>query len=247
MKYICENCKNEHDGQYGSGRFCSSKCARGFSTKEKRSLINEKVSKKRKESAHKNVHKKCVECGNYFSIGWDKREQETCSRKCARKRLNKNPNYIKKLSISAIRAHQEGKMKGSKKTIRCNYLFENKFIRCDSKVEYVCLDYFVKNYKVIDISRCNFFIEYMFDDKIKRYLPDFLIKTDKETYVVECKSYFKITKDVQNSKSWSTYYNTIEPKKYALKTFCNKNGYKDFFFTKNLHRRFYDSLNKTHF
>lgn len=30
---ICENCKNDHDGSYGSGRFCSSKCARGFSTK----------------------------------------------------------------------------------------------------------------------------------------------------------------------------------------------------------------------
>jgi len=43
---ICENCKNEHDGSYGSGRFCSSKCARSFSTKTKRNEINEKVSKK---------------------------------------------------------------------------------------------------------------------------------------------------------------------------------------------------------
>lgn len=42
----CENCENEHDGEYGSGRFCSSKCARGFSTKAKRNEINEKVSKK---------------------------------------------------------------------------------------------------------------------------------------------------------------------------------------------------------
>lgn len=32
----CENCKSEHDGTYGSGRFCSTKCARGFSTKAKR-------------------------------------------------------------------------------------------------------------------------------------------------------------------------------------------------------------------
>ena len=23
---ICENCNKEHDGSYGSGRFCSSKC-----------------------------------------------------------------------------------------------------------------------------------------------------------------------------------------------------------------------------
>jgi len=42
----CENCESEHNGDYGSGRFCSSKCARGFSTKEKRQEINEKVGKK---------------------------------------------------------------------------------------------------------------------------------------------------------------------------------------------------------
>ena len=43
---LCENCKKEHDGSYGSGRFCSEKCARGFSTKAKRKEINKKVSKK---------------------------------------------------------------------------------------------------------------------------------------------------------------------------------------------------------
>jgi len=42
----CENCEKEHDGTYGSGRFCSSICARSFSTKEKRIEINEAVSKK---------------------------------------------------------------------------------------------------------------------------------------------------------------------------------------------------------
>ena len=41
----CENCSSNHDSSYGSGRFCSSKCARGFSTKEKRKEINKQVSK----------------------------------------------------------------------------------------------------------------------------------------------------------------------------------------------------------
>jgi len=45
---ICEYCKQDHDGSYGSGRFCSNKCARGFSTKNKRLIINEKLSKKYK-------------------------------------------------------------------------------------------------------------------------------------------------------------------------------------------------------
>lgn len=34
----------DHDGDYGSGRFCSSKCARSYSTKQKRGEINKKVS-----------------------------------------------------------------------------------------------------------------------------------------------------------------------------------------------------------
>ena len=37
-------CEEEHDGLYGTGRFCNQKCARGFSTKAKRSDINTRVS-----------------------------------------------------------------------------------------------------------------------------------------------------------------------------------------------------------
>lgn len=44
----CEKCMCEHTGVYGSGRFCSSQCARSFATKDKRSNINETVSKKLK-------------------------------------------------------------------------------------------------------------------------------------------------------------------------------------------------------
>ena len=49
---ICEHCGKEQDGQYGSGRFCDSKCARAFSTANKRDEINAKVSKKLR--GHKN-------------------------------------------------------------------------------------------------------------------------------------------------------------------------------------------------
>lgn len=40
----CENCNLEHPGTYGSGRFCNSKCARGFATKAKRAEINQCTS-----------------------------------------------------------------------------------------------------------------------------------------------------------------------------------------------------------
>ncbi len=45
MAVQCERCETEHDGSYGSGRFCSALCARGFATAAKREKINRKVAK----------------------------------------------------------------------------------------------------------------------------------------------------------------------------------------------------------
>ena len=42
----CELCGTIHSGTYGSGRFCSAKCARSYSTHENRKEINRKVSMK---------------------------------------------------------------------------------------------------------------------------------------------------------------------------------------------------------
>ena len=51
---ICENCNKEHDGSYGSGRFCCKECARSFSTKNENKL-------KLKEA-------KCIECGKKIYV-----------------------------------------------------------------------------------------------------------------------------------------------------------------------------------
>ena len=40
----CERCENFHNGGYGSGRFCSARCARSFSTSINREELNRKVS-----------------------------------------------------------------------------------------------------------------------------------------------------------------------------------------------------------
>jgi len=60
----CENCKCEHEGSYGSGRFCSLKCARSFSTKNNRIEINKKISNTLKESKSEFKHDNtCISCG----------------------------------------------------------------------------------------------------------------------------------------------------------------------------------------
>ncbi len=59
----CENCGNDHDGSYGSGRFCDSKCARSYSTKENRDEINRKVSIANGGDGNPKKNK-CLFCGN---------------------------------------------------------------------------------------------------------------------------------------------------------------------------------------
>ena len=100
---ICENCKDEHNGEYASGRFCSKKCARGFSTKAKRSIINKKVSKTLKEYSYSQrgtiiVKNKCENCGKEFKVLYGKRKQKTCSKKCGSILKWKNPEYREKAS-----------------------------------------------------------------------------------------------------------------------------------------------------
>ena len=61
---ICENCGKEHDGSYGSGRFCCKTCARSFSTKNKKKtklIICESCGKEIKVPIN-SPSKKCFDC-----------------------------------------------------------------------------------------------------------------------------------------------------------------------------------------
>ena len=64
---FCENCKEQHDGSYGSGRFCGAKCARGFATKINRTEISKKVSDKLSNRKLSDEHKKHIEQANNFN------------------------------------------------------------------------------------------------------------------------------------------------------------------------------------
>ena len=103
----CENCKQEHNGSYGSGRFCSTKCARGFSTKAKRKEINEKVSKTLSSPP---LIKKCKHCGCNFNA--TKKGKLFCSKSCSAKSRWKDKDYRKTISNHskkrAIKRHLEG-------------------------------------------------------------------------------------------------------------------------------------------
>jgi len=112
MKH-CENCGVEHDGTYGSGRFCSTKCSRGFSTKAKRKEINKKISDSLQKLGHDNVILICQHCKKSFEVVWSKRNQKFCSRSCNSIEQNSKRSITddtkNKISESLKEAYRNGK------------------------------------------------------------------------------------------------------------------------------------------
>lgn len=73
----CEYCDKKHNRNYGSGRFCSEHCARGFSSYDKRKEISRKVSLAL--GGDGNIEpKKCLNCGVLFK----KKNSRFCSYSC---------------------------------------------------------------------------------------------------------------------------------------------------------------------
>ena len=75
---ICENCGKEHDGSFGSGRFCCKECARAFSTRNDN-------NKELKEA-------KCIKCGKIIYIN-----KRSSIKKCLCDKCKKQDLYYKKI------------------------------------------------------------------------------------------------------------------------------------------------------
>lgn len=247
----CENCTKEHDGTYATGRFCSSKCSRSFSTKEKRKLINQKISKKIKQYFSIEENRKKLR----KSASLKRHTQETKEKisKSIKRHCQEHPHKGYKItkkwsderrqksSLLMIDRIVNGKVKLTSK--RCFYVFKGNTIRCDSKVEYSCLNYFEKEFDVQEISRCSFSIKYDYKGKEKNYIPDFVIKTNDRVFIVECKQFFwdeRIKNKAQGK--WKFYYESFKYKKKALEKFCQQNNYTSFFYFVDMNKEFYFKL-----
>lgn len=97
----CENCEEEHEGKYGSGRFCSNKCSKSFSSKVNREETNKKISKSllnNKNVKKKEIeYKKCKECNNDFLA--IRKIRIFCSNKCSATYQKQLGNVASKLSL----------------------------------------------------------------------------------------------------------------------------------------------------
>lgn len=78
---ICENCGKEHDGSYGSGRFCSKFCANSFSRKN--------IDKSKTKLV------KCIDCGNLFET-----KSTSLQRRCPKcKDIYIRSHYVRRCPI----------------------------------------------------------------------------------------------------------------------------------------------------
>lgn len=236
MSKICENCKTDYDLIYGSGRFCSLKCARGFSTKEKRKEINEKVSKKLIK--YELLDKKCEFCDTIFQHLSNRKSVRFCSRSCSAKSHNARQEIREILSISRINYIKSGKINGN--SIKSIYLFNGNEIKCDSNIERACINYF-EILGAKSIKRCDRVIFYTHLGIKRRFLPDFEIILNDKIYIVEAKSYISIK---SLNKKWKNYNEKSFIKQKELESYCNENNLISFWFTKDLNLSYYNKLSK---
>ena len=154
---ICENCGKEHDGNYGSGRFCSKECARAFSSKNTTGQLKEA---------------KCIDCGKLIYIG-----KRASNKKCKCEECNKNhinnlhPIKIKKpqnkiIKYCKICGSEIGKCKDN--NVCKHYRLIPTLIQFGLDKSKICtLDIINEYYRIKDILEHEYKINRITDNELK--------------------------------------------------------------------------------
>lgn len=234
---ICEYCKIDHDGSYGSGRFCSQKCARGSATVgtqnktkisyciqcEKQVVINLRSANilcqqcKSKKYKFEGI---CQLCGQKFVIHKQRnRPQKFCSKSCQSKFAssvtwdsNHRSYTMSKFNQSwqsGIRPCRGGRCK--------RYKYKDILVQGTYQFRTCCiLDKFVELKKIKSWQYTKDRIKYKWQNGTEHYyFPDFkVINNDNSWYYLEIKGF---KKDIDKLK-WEQ---TIQ-QGYALKVWFEK-------------------------
>lgn len=186
----CEKCDKDHDGKFGSGRFCSKSCS---NSRERTTEFREKVSTKLK------IIRQPIECINCrISFKPKKKFQAYCSRLCAQKinikkahesQKENPPNWseINRKSYANGNNYVAGgttkwlnykniKVQGSYELRMC-YILDEMLLRKDIK----SWEYTKDKYPYVDT-----------DGTVRTYLLDFKVNLNDDTfYYIETKGYQK--------------------------------------------------------
>lgn len=220
----CEFCNSEHQGSYGSGRFCNSKCSRSFSSISKREEKNRKISEKLKGRLRTRTlsTKNCIFCNDQFTT---LKNANYCSKKCASRAINAREDVKEKHRISRLQQIEKGNIGYGIKT-------EYNGIRCDSVLEFAFLKKYFSENPEASVERFKGFLEL---EDGKKYQPDFIINNK---IIVEVK-YTTPYIGERLSEKWKSYVSSQEIKKECLSA-MSKNGYEFLWITeKDIGNSFY--------
>lgn len=233
----CEACNSTITEFFGSGRFCSSSCARGGYSRPNKKEASMKTSLKlrgrkvlNKETGQplvKDIENVCFNCKKSFISR--KIEKKYCSAKC----YNQSDEKREMMSLSMKKIIERGNP--FPKRIKCNFIFNDKNLRCDSRLEWAFLSWVTKNFDVIVLKRSEIKINYTLDSKERLFNPDFEFVTKNGIkYLAEVKS-------VQSPKNpaWIQYNRESEAKNLVLRSFCKETGFEPLWFTQKTDTKFY--------
>lgn len=166
--YICETCGKEHDGTYGSGRFCCQSCANTHKhTRETKQKIQKAIHSymenpdakfKRNPLRHEGVKRTCVICGNEFMA--HSKHSQTCSKQCSGK-LGAQTKI--KLGSNLGGGYRENSVRGKSGWY--------KGIHCHSTYELYWVIYHLDHN--IPFKRCDKVFDYQYNGNWYKYYPDF--------------------------------------------------------------------------
>lgn len=183
---------------------------------------NQKALNKRKQLLHKN----CKICNANILVTLKTKYCDECRKKVVSDKIQTRINDGFLFS----------------KSIKCKYLFQNLEIKCDSKLEYVCLYFFEKNFPVLEMKRSDKKINYLLDNKRHNYFPDFeIILKNNSKYLVECKGIV----GQKLSDKWNDYNKKSIQKRKVLFEWCNNSDYLPFWFDQQEHNKLYNEIRKT--
>ncbi len=199
QKFVCERCGKDHDGSYGSGRFCSQHCAHVYASKhvktENIKLGMKKSSKKRIIKCSrcgkdievrgsisnllceecKTIHVinpsgKCLICGKIVPTN-----RKTCCKEHAKiligQTISKNTKGTGK--VGGFRERSSNGKRGWYKGIYCASTYELAFV-------IYCLDH------NISIRRNKKYYWYEYEGQRHKYYPDWIVNED---HIVETKNF----------------------------------------------------------
>jgi hypothetical protein len=229
----CQCCKKlfEKIGNT-SGLFCSKSCSATENNK-KREPVSDKQKQKTSNALKtyfdnhggrqwSTTHKTKIEnykynfisvnfstciCGKIFlSKGKNWKPKKHCSTNCRNEALSENRiKFLQENGTSNFSTRIPG------------FCYKNITIDCDSKLEAAAVQYLIDVKSASHIERCESIVNfYDKHGKHHRFLPDFFVRIDYKSYIVEVKQVYR------KSSYIGDYNQYFEEKKKALLKFCDE-------------------------